>query len=323
LFCAVAPSYELLLAARMITGLFGGVIGSISFAIIADLFPPETRGRVMGVVQTAFSASQILGIPVALFLANRWGWHAPFFLIVTVSVAVGGVIVLRMRPIVGHLLIQRNESPFRHLFTAVSQRDYLNAYACTMLLATGGFMLMPFGSTYIVNNMGISMDQLPIIYMVTGLVSIVAGPFVGRLSDRVGKYAVFCVATLLSMPMVVAFTHLGFSPLWLVIVINVLLMLCVTSRMIAASALTSIVPAAPDRGAFMSVNSSIQQIAGGIASAAAGLIVVRTSAGTLQHYDTLGYVVLGSMAVVMVLLYFLNRAITAKLAISPAERRAA
>ncbi len=73
----------------------------------------------------------------------------------------------------------------------------------------------------------------------------------------------------------------------------------------------------------MAVNSSIQQIAGGIASAVAGLIVIRTRAGTLQHYDTLGYVVVGSMVIVVVLLYSLNRTIAAKLASAPAQPRAA
>src|SRR5438552_5343876 len=131
LFCAVAPTYPFLLAARMITGFFGGVIGSIRFAIIPDLFPPEARGRVMGVVQTAFAASQILGIPVALVLANRWGWHAPFFLIVAVSTVVGFVIAFRMRPIVAHLALQGRGNPFRHLFATVSRPDYARAYACT------------------------------------------------------------------------------------------------------------------------------------------------------------------------------------------------
>src|SRR5712671_3743958 len=111
LLCGIAPNYHFLLAARMITGLFGGVIGSISFAIIADLFPPESRGRVMGVVQTAFAASQVMGIPVGLFLANHWGWHAPFFLIVGVSSVVGVVVAFYMRPIDAHLKLQRRESP--------------------------------------------------------------------------------------------------------------------------------------------------------------------------------------------------------------------
>src|SRR5579871_6792325 len=81
LFCGLAPTYELLLAARIVTGVFGGVIGSISMAIITDLFPLNMRGRVMGVVQTSFAASQVLGLPLGLYLANHWGWHAPFLMI--------------------------------------------------------------------------------------------------------------------------------------------------------------------------------------------------------------------------------------------------
>jgi hypothetical protein len=69
--CALAPNYHLLLLARIVTGLFGGVIGSVVLAIATDLFPFQMRGRVLGVVQTAFSASQVLGIPVGLYIANR------------------------------------------------------------------------------------------------------------------------------------------------------------------------------------------------------------------------------------------------------------
>lgn len=312
--CGIAQSYSFLLAARMITGLFGGVISSISFAIIADLFPPESRGRVMGVVQTSFSASQVMGVPLGLLLANHWGWHAPFLLVVAVSSAVGVVIVLRVRPIDGHLAMQQEQNPFRHLLGALSRGTYLRAYIAMMLLVTGGFMVMPFGSAYIVNNMGIRIERLPLIYMVTGFFSILAGPFLGKLSDTVGKYAVFCVGSLLTMAMVIVFTNLGVASLWVVMVVNVLLMLGVSSRMIAASALTSVVPEAADRGAFMAVSSSIQQMAGGVASASAGLIVTRMPSGSLQHYDRVGYVVAFSMVIVMALLYSVNRAVEAKLA---------
>ncbi len=85
LLCGLAPTYHFLLVARMVTGLFGGVIGSISFAIIADLFPFNQRGRVMGVVQTSFAASQVMGLPLGLYLSDLWGWHAPFLMIVSFS----------------------------------------------------------------------------------------------------------------------------------------------------------------------------------------------------------------------------------------------
>src|SRR4051795_5524658 len=86
LVCALAPNYHVLLLGRIVTGLFGGVIGSGVLAIITDLFPLHLRGRVMGFVQTAFAASQVLGIPTGLFLANRWSWHVAFGALVGLSV---------------------------------------------------------------------------------------------------------------------------------------------------------------------------------------------------------------------------------------------
>src|SRR5436190_18948739 len=56
MMCGLAHSYFMLLIARIITGLFGGVIGSISMAIVTDLFPIEQRGRVMGFMQMGFGA---------------------------------------------------------------------------------------------------------------------------------------------------------------------------------------------------------------------------------------------------------------------------
>jgi predicted MFS family arabinose efflux permease len=67
ILCGIVTSYTLLVAARIITGLFGGVIGSISMAIVADLFTIQQRGRVMGFIQMGFGASQILGIPIGLY----------------------------------------------------------------------------------------------------------------------------------------------------------------------------------------------------------------------------------------------------------------
>jgi predicted MFS family arabinose efflux permease len=312
LLCSLAPTYSFLLFARMVTGLFGGVIGSISFAIIADLFPLAARGRVMGVVQTAFAASQVMGLPLGLYFANRWGWHAPFVMIVVVSVAVGVVIAAKMRPVTGHLGLQKPGGPFAHVLATVRNGTYLRTFGMTTLLVTGGFMLMPFGSAFGVHNMGIPLEKLPVLYMATGVCSIIAGPLVGRLSDRVGKYPVFVGGTLLGVVMVLIYTRFGVTPLWIVIVANMILFVGITSRMISASALISAVPAPADRGAFMSVNASTQQIAGGLASFAAGLIVVEASDGRLLRYDILGDVVVVGMLITVFMLRYINRVVMAK-----------
>jgi predicted MFS family arabinose efflux permease len=314
LLCGVANTYRFLLAARIITGVFGGVIGSISMAIMADLFPLQVRGRVMGTVQSAFAASQVMGIPLGVFLSNRWGWHAPFLMIFAVSAAVGVLIATRMKPVIGHLSAASTANPFRHLVATVRQGRYLRTFAATMLLATGGFMLMPFGSTFTVNNLGISLHQLPWVYMATGVVTFIAGPLLGKLSDSIGKYKLFCIGSLAGALLVGVYCHLGPTPLAGVVVINAVLFVAVSSRMISASALISAVPDMRDRGAFMSVNSSLQQFSGGVASSLAGLIVVQAPGGRLLHYELLGYVVMGAMTLVIVLMYPIHRAVMRKAA---------
>ena len=318
--CGVAGSYPFLLAARVVTGLFGGVIGSIAMAIAADLFPLEMRGRVMGIVQTAFAASQVMGLPVGLYLSNLWGWHAPFLMIAAIGAAVGVVILLGLKPIDAHLKVKNDRNAFLHLFKTVTRPVYLRGFTATVLLSAGGFMLMPFGSTFLVNNVGISMGQLPMIYLVTGLSSIVAGPVLGRLSDSIGKFPIFCFGTILGMIMVTIYCHLGVTPLSVVVLVNVLLFLGISARMVSTGALISAVPDMKDRGAFMSVNSSVQQLAGAIGSGVAGLVVVQTSTGRLERYSLLGYVVATAMLITIALMYSVHRIVATKQAVVQAPR---
>lgn len=312
LLCGIASSYAFLLAARIITGLFGGVISSISMAIVADLFPLEVRGRVMGTVQTAFAASQVLGIPLGVLLSNKWGWHAPFLMIVAISTLVGVLIVAKLQPIDAHLKLGRRADPFAHVKKTVSQWRYVRTFMATMLLATGGFMLMPFGSAFSVNNLGVSLSELTYVYLVTGVCSFIAGPLLGRVADRIGKYKLFCIGSTVGIGLVVAFCRLGITPLWVVMLLNSILFVSITSRMISAQALISAVPDLPDRGAFMAVNSSAQQLSGGVAAAVAGQIVIQTASGKLERYDTLGDVVGVAMAITMILMYGIHRAVAQK-----------
>jgi predicted MFS family arabinose efflux permease len=308
--CGIAPSYSFLLAARMFTGLFGGVIGSISLAIIADLFPFEVRGRVMGVVMSAFAASQVLGIPAGLYVSNAFGWHAPFLMIAGVSGAVGIAIFTLLRPIDEHLKKPATRNAGAHLLATLARPRYQWGFSATMLLAVGGFMLMPFGSAFAVHNLGISLEKLPVVYMATGIATIVAGPVLGRVSDAIGKYRTFAIGSAAALALVLYYTSLGVTPLWFVIALNIVLFVAITARMISSQALSSAVPEPQDRGAYMSISSSLQQLAGGVAASSAGLIVSQTGDGPLENYERLGYVVSAAIVTTVVLMFKINRMVT-------------
>jgi predicted MFS family arabinose efflux permease len=305
--CAIAPTFEFLLFGRIVTGIFGGVIGSVVLAITTDLFPLQIRGRVMGVVQTAFAASQILGLPIGLYLANIWGWHAPFMMIVVVSVFVCGIIFVYLKPVDAHLKRATEKNPFLHLWSTLTDSRYVLAFAVTGLLTLGGYMLLPFASAYTVNNLGIDLEKLPILYLVTGVSTIAVGPLVGRASDTHGKFNVFLFGAALTMVMVAIYTNLGTTPLPWVLVVNVLLFAGIFARIIPTQALISAIPDPGSRGAFMAVNSSLQQIAGGVASVVAGLIVTQSGSGRLEHFNYLGFILITTVLVTVAMMYFIHR----------------
>jgi predicted MFS family arabinose efflux permease len=307
--CGLASSYPQLLVARVVTGIFGGVIGSVVLAIVTDLFPLAMRGRVMGVVQTAFAASQVLGIPAGIYIANLWNWHVTFLAIILVAVPVGVIIVVYMKPVVGHLALKQESSPWRHLTATIFVPRYLLAFATTALLVTGGYMLMPFGSVFTVNNLGISLADLPTIYLVSGIFTIFTGPLVGRAADAFGKYPTFIFGCALTILMVFIYTHLGRVSLFTVILVTVLMFVGIFSRMIPSQALMSAIPEITKRGSFNAVSASVQQFSGGIASVIAGLIVAQSPTGELQRFDVLGYIVISTTLVTLVLMYFINKTV--------------
>lgn len=322
LLCALSPNYEMLLAARIITGFFGGVIGSISLAIVTDIFAIQQRGRVMGFIQMAFAVSQILGIPIGIYFANLWGWHSAFIMVVVLSAVILVLILLKMKPVDTHLQLQSDKSPLLHLWHTLRKRDYRIGFGTIALLSVGGFMLQPFGSAYLVNNIGITQEQLPIVFFSTGVAVLFIMPIVGKLSDKINKMILFTVGSAISIVMILIYTNLDPTPLWEIIVINMFLFMGIMSRIIPSQAINSVIPDAADRGAYMAITSSMQQIAGGIAAVCAGLIVYQPGkTSPLEHYDTLGIVISVVTLCSIFLMMRVNRVATAKAqkAAPPAE----
>ncbi|MCK6596946.1 MAG: MFS transporter [Bdellovibrionaceae bacterium] len=170
-------------------------------------------------------------------------------------------------------------------------------------------MLMPFGSAFTVHNLGIQIDQLPLIYLLTGIVTIFIGPLVGKSSDTFGKFNVFLFGAVLSIVMVLVYTNLGITPIGWVVTVNSIMFVGIFSRMIPSQALMSAIPSVDRRGAFMAVGSSLQQFSGGIASLVAGMIVIEGAEGKLEHFDTLGYIMVIIALISTYTMYLIHRSI--------------
>jgi MFS family permease len=126
--------------------------------------------------------------------------------------------------------------------------------------------------------------------MTGGLCTIFSSPFIGRLSDRFGKHKVFMWGALVTLLPYWVITHLGVTPLWMVLAICAFFFVSSGGRMIPGTAMVSGTVKPQYRGSFMSIVSCVQQLASALSSYFAGLIVTTGPTGRLENYNVVGYV---------------------------------
>ncbi|WP_407526663.1 MFS transporter [Lacibacter sp. MH-610] len=287
--CGLAPSYGLLLAARVLAGLFGGLIGAQVLSIVADLIPYERRGAAMGSIMSAFAVSSTLGVPFSLYLSNLFSWHAPFILVGAVGTVVLFFIIRFIPSMTAHIQ-QKEESKREVLFSVVKSPQQRLALLFSALMMMGHFMIIPFINPYMEFNNGYSKVQTPMIYLVGGIASFFAAHILGKLSDRYGKLIVFSASLLASFMFIWLITNLPpIAFVWVLVIFGVWFVLA-TGRAVAAQAMVSNVVPPAQRGSFMSFNSSMQQLGTATASFISGMVVINGTDGKLMHYNWLGYI---------------------------------
>lgn len=288
--CGLAPTYGLLIAARITAGLFGGLIGAQVLSIVGDVFSYERRAQAMGIVMTAFSVASVVGVPAGLYLATKISWHAPFLAVGLIGVLVIGLII-RFVPILDSHLVHNETRP--HPFTVITSilqtPNQLRALWLTTTIMLGHFSIIPFLAPYMVANVGFSEDHLFLIYLVGGAATIFSAPLVGKLADRRGKLPVFIVFAVLSLLPIYLITNMPRSPLPYVLFVSILFFIFSNGRLIPTQAMTSSVVLPQQRGGFMSINSSLQLLMQGMATYGAGLIIDKTAGGKLVYYEWVGY----------------------------------
>ena len=288
--CALAPNYQLLLSARIVTGAFGGVISALILSIIGDVIPEFRRATAIGIVMGAFSVASVVGVPFGLFMANQYSWHAPFIFLGILSSVILGLIVASMPKLQGHMNSEvAHPSPFRILANLAQNSNQLSALCFTIMLVLGHFSIIPFLSPYMVANVGFSESDLTYIYLIGGAVTIFTSPAIGRLADRIGKPRVFMTFALLTLIPVFALTNLPKTALPLALLVTTIFFVTSSGRWVPATTMITSTVTPQSRGSFMSINSSVQQITAGIAATIAGVIVTKDASGALVNYQYVGY----------------------------------
>jgi len=282
--CAVAWSYASLVAARIATGLFGGVLSALVQTMVAELIPFERRGRAMSVILSAFSLATVVGVPASLFIAAWSSWHMPFVAIAVFGLllcAVAWRVLPRMR---GHMQGPERPAMRAMLASVLSDVNHRWAFLFSALMMFTGFAVIPYITIYLQTNVGLNAQQVPLIYLFGGAATLFTARWIGRLSDRHGKVQVFTgLAAFVVLPLQVL-THLPPVALPWVIALNTVMFVVLSGRMIPGMALVGASANPAVRGSFMAINSAVQSLAMGAAAFVGGLIISRDAQGLVQDY---------------------------------------
>jgi predicted MFS family arabinose efflux permease len=288
LACSFAPTFAWLLVARVASGFFGGVLMALSQTIVAEVIPFERRGRAMGVVMTSFSVATVAGVPLALFLASHFNWHAPF-LAIALMVSVCALGAAKTLPsLKGHLAAHPvgDSAPnmLANLRLVLVDPNHLRAYAMSASMVFAGFAVIPYIALYLQGNAGFKPEQIPYVYLTGGICTLISARLIGHWSDRAGKaYAFRRLALLMPLPLL-AMTLSADLPMVGVLLVSSILFVVMSGRMIPGMALIGASADPRRRGSFMTLNSAVQSLAMGLAALVGGQILGRDGNGHLTHY---------------------------------------
>jgi predicted MFS family arabinose efflux permease len=287
--CALSAEFYTLLAARAVTGAFGGVLGALTISFAADISPVERRGFAVSLIMGAFAVATVVGVPIGGWLADRYHWSSAFWFVVGVGVVlmVLSVLLLPHPPIHPHAEDHR----FSDLLT---DKNALLGLALMGVLVMSHFTIVPYISPYLVQNVGITESQLPWMYFWGGLPTIIAAPIAGKLTDSWGRLKLLSLMIFISIIAIFLITHLPPLPLSQVCVVAALFFVFASGRFIPVQAIATSAVHPARRGAFMSLSTATRDLSAAVTSLGGGYIVQKNAAGQLTHFNVLGWIAIAA-----------------------------
>jgi MFS transporter, DHA1 family, inner membrane transport protein len=302
--CGLSQNYHQLLAARFLTGLFGGIGGSVILSMVGDYIPNERRGQAMGILMTGFALASVLGVPGGLWLAGHYQWHTPFIVLASLCTVIFVLAIFIVPSFTNHLkngvVKQTAYAIIKNIFGNVKMRW---ALLLSSLLIMSHFSIIPFLTDFATYNLGVNYKtDVPLIYIIGGILTVFVSPLVGKLSDKHGRLFVFGILTFLAMIPLLCIPNLYTNNLWIIMPVFSTFFIFSGSRMVIGSAQITSTATSQERGSFLIINSSIQQLSIGLMAAFGGAIVSNDEVKRVLHYPILG--IIGVVIAVLALLVF-------------------
>ena len=301
LACALSESFYVLLLARILTGAFGGITGTLVLALVGDAVPLHKRATAMGIIMSAFSVASVVGVPFGYFLADLWTWQAPFYLIAFLGIFITFFIYKYLPSLTTHMESKDREKKLEILTNIRKDKNRQTALLFTVFLMLGHFAVVPFIAPYMEKNVGFEGTQITLIYLIGGLFTLFTSPIIGKWADKFGHAKLYTIFGALTLIPIFLITQMPPSPIYIALTVTSIFFITSTGRYVPAQTIITSAIKPENRGSFMSINNAVQQLSAGIASYIGGVIIAESATGEILNYDMVGYLAIALSAVALLL----------------------
>jgi DHA1 family inner membrane transport protein len=288
LVCGVVSGFHELLTARIVTGIFGGIVNSIVFTMATDLIPYQRRGKAVGILMSSFPIASILGVPIGLWISDIYGWRSAFFFIVAISL----LIMLLAYLVLPNVKTDRGankKSVLDDYMSVIKNKLYLQAYFFIFIAAFSMFLLIPFLAPFAVQNIKIATTDLKYMYIYGGIFTVITARIIGVYTDKKGAAPMFVLLVIASSLPILAYAHAGPMSLASYLVLSTAFMSLISGRMIPCMTFISDFPTEADRGGFMGIINAVRSFGSAAATGIGGMMLSQNLEGEIVGFNHVCY----------------------------------
>ncbi|MDQ3712156.1 MAG: MFS transporter [Acidobacteriota bacterium] len=270
---AVVDGYEMLLVARTLAGVAGGVLSGAAVSYIGDYFPYERRGWANGWVMSGIAAGQIAGVPLGALLAERFGFRTPF-LMFAATMGATFLLVFKFVPQPDVKLDDRKLSvggALKEYLVLLKQKDIFIAATVFGLLFLSMALYITYLPAWLTEYRAATPSRIAWLFFAGGVASVITGPIVGRLSDKLGRKPLILTSSL-GLVILMGGATFAIQEFWLAFPVFFFSSVLLAVRMSPFQALLSALVPSERRGALMSLTVALGQIGFAAGAALAGII---------------------------------------------------
>ena len=198
ILCAVAPGYDVLMAARVLTSFAHGSFFGIGSVVAASLVAADKRASAIALMFTGLTLANVLGVPFGTFIGQEFGWRATFWIVAVLGViSVAGLTVLlpRQQQVESSSLLQE--------FRVLTKASTWLALMMTVVGFGGVFVVFTFIAPILEQVTGISPRAVTLVLVLFGVGLTVGNTIGGKLADRALLPALMGILALLTVVMLV------------------------------------------------------------------------------------------------------------------------